>query len=141
MEEIGQRQFNEFVEDRLKSVSNKPLSDIVSSIKLALYSIPQAKQRSRSKEQVACLKTNCTLFSRLYIACQARQSNLDSFFEHENQASISDMDQLLQGPKSDLMECLTNFSQSASIHPGIDAKVLDRAAVVHNGQARGLSNI
>ena len=29
------------------------------------------------------------------------------------------------------MECLTNSSQSASIHPGIDAKVLDMAAIVH----------
>ncbi len=78
VEEIGQRQFSEFVENRLKSASNKPLSDIVSSIKLALYSIPQAKQRSSSKEQGASLQTNCTLFYRLYIACQARQSNLDS---------------------------------------------------------------
>ena len=102
MEHIGQRQFSEFVEDRLKSASNKPLSDIVSKNKLALFSTHQAKQRSRSKEQVASLKTNCTLFSRLYIACQA------SFFEHENQAcppSISDMGQLRQGSKSDLMEC------------------------------------
>ena len=50
----------------------------------------------------------CILFSRLCIACQARQSNLDSFFEHENQActqSISDMGQLRQGSNSDLMEC------------------------------------
>ena len=134
VEEIRQRHFSEFVEDRLESASNKPLSDIVSQIKLALFSIPQAKQRSRSKEQVASLKTNCTLFSRLYIACQARKSNLDSFFEHENQAchpSISDMGQLLHGSKSGLMECLTNSSQSASIHPWMDAKVLDRAAIVH----------
>ncbi len=118
VEEIGQRQFSEFVEDRLKSASNKPLSDIVSTIKLALYSIPQAKQRSRSKEQVASLKTNCTLFSRLYIACQARQSNLDSFFEHENQAcppSVVDMGQLLQGSKSDPMECRTPHNQQIFI--------------------------
>ena len=39
VEEIGQRQFSEFVEDRLKSASNQPLSDIVSNIKLALFSI------------------------------------------------------------------------------------------------------
>ena len=38
VEEIGQRQFSEFVEDRLKSASNKPLSDIVSIITLALSS-------------------------------------------------------------------------------------------------------
>ena len=87
VEEMGQRQFSESVEDRLKIASNKPLSDIVSKNKLALFSTPQTKQRSRSKEQVvASLKTNCTLFSRFYIACQARQINLDSFFEHENQA-------------------------------------------------------
>ena len=134
VEHIGQRQVSEFVEDRLKSASNKPLSDIVSKNKLVLFITPQAKQRSRSKEQFASLKTNCTLFYRLYIACQARQSNLDSFFEHENQAcppSISDMGQLRQGSKSDLMECLTKSSQPASVHPGIDAKVLDGAAIVH----------
>ena len=72
VEEIGQRQYSEFVGDRLKNASNKPLSDIVSKIKLALFSIAQAKQRSRSKEQLASLKTNCTIFCRLDIACQAR---------------------------------------------------------------------
>ena len=95
----------------------------MSKNKLAQFSTPQAKQRSRSKEQAASLKTNCTLFSRLNIACQARQCNLDSFFEHENQAcppSISDMGQLRQGSRSDLMECLTKSSQPASIHLGID---------------------
>ena len=107
----------------------------MSKNKLALVSTPQAKQRSRSKEQVASLKTYCTLFSRLYMACQARQCNRDSFFEHENQAcppSISDMGQLRQGSKSDLMECRTKSPQPASIHLGIDAKVLDGAAIVHN---------
>ena len=77
IEESSQRQFSEFVEDTMKRASKKPLSGIVSKIKLALFSIPQAK------EQVASLKTKCTLFC---IACQARQSNLDSFFQHENQA-------------------------------------------------------
>ena len=105
----------------------------MSNIKLALFSIHQAKQSSRSKEQVTSLKTNCTLFSRLNIACQARQSNIDSLFEHENQAcppSISGMGQLLHGSKSDLMECLTNSSQSASVHLGMDVNVLDRAVIV-----------
>ena len=37
------------------------------------------------------------------------------------------------------MECLTNSSQPASIHLGIDAKALDGAAIVHNGQAWSLS--
>ena len=106
----------------------------MSNIKLALSSTPQANQRSRSKEQVASLKTNCTLFSRPYIVCQARQCNLDSFFEHGNQGcppSISDMGQLRHGSKSDLMECLTKSSQPANIHLVIDDKALDGAAIVH----------
>ena len=130
VEEIGQRQFSESVEDRLNIASNKPLSDIVSKNKLALFSTPQTKQRSRSKEQVAYLKTNCTLFSRFYIACQARQSNLDRFIGHEN-PSFCDMGQLRQGSKTDLMECLTKSSQPESIHLRIDVKVLDGAAIMH----------
>ena len=106
----------------------------MSNNKLALFSTPQAQQRPRSKEQVASLKTNCTLFSGLYIARQARQCNLDSFFEHENQAcppSISDIGQLRHGSKLDLMECLTKSSQPACIHLGIDANALDGAEIVH----------
>ena len=49
----------------------------------ALFSTPRAKQRSRSSEKVASLKTNCIIFYLLYIACLARQSNIDSFFAHE----------------------------------------------------------
>ena len=97
----------------------------MSKNKLALFSTPQAKQRSTSKEQVAYLKTNCTILSRPYIGCQARQWNLDSFFEHKNRAcppSISDMGQLRQRSKSNLMECLTKSSQPATIHLGIGAK-------------------
>ena len=69
------------------------------------------------------------------------------FLERENQVclpSISDMGQLQQGSKSDLMECLTKSSQPASIHPGIDAKVLEGAVIVHMvrpGDCRHLRSI
>ena len=108
----------------------------MSNNKLALFSTPQAKQRSRSNEQVACLKTNCTILSRHYIGCQARQWNLDSIFEHENHAcppSISDMGQLRQRSNSDLMECLTKSAQPATIHLWIGANALDGAAIVRAG--------
>ena len=81
------------------------------------------------------LSLDKTLFSRLYIACQVRQSNLDSLFEHENQAcppSISDMGQLPHGSRSDLMECLV--LTTSKYYPGIETKVLDGDAIVHNGQ-------
>ena len=51
VEGIGQRQFSECVADRLNIASNKLLSDIVSKNILALFSTPQTKQRSRSKDK------------------------------------------------------------------------------------------
>ena len=134
IEDIGKRQYDRYVEERLQSLSNKPLSDIISKNKLPLFSTPHAKQQSKSKAKFASLKTNCTLFARLYIACQARQGDIDNFFEHENQAcppSISDMGQLRQGSKSDLLECLANCSPSSQNMSEVDAKVFDGAAIVH----------
>ena len=114
----------------------------MSKNKLALFSTPQAKQRSRSKEQVASLKTNCTLFfSRLYIACQARQCNLDSFFEHENQAG---MGQLRQGSKSDLIGMSSKVLTTSKYSSWDRSKVLDGAAIVHRvrpGACRHLRSI
>ena len=43
--------------------------------------------------------------------------------------------------KSDLMECLTKSSQPANIHPGLDAEVLDGAAIVHMVRPGAFSNI
>jgi hypothetical protein len=133
-EDIGKRQYANYTKERLQGASNKPLSDILSKNKLPLFSAPHTKQQSKSKEQLTSLKTNCALFSRLYIACQARQGNLDSFFQHENQAcppSISDMGQLRQGSKSDLLDVLGKCSPASHNSPDVDAKVLDGAAVIH----------
>ena len=56
------------------------------------------------------LKSDCALFSRLYIACQTRDGDLDEFFEHENQKcppSLSRHGRLrLPGSKSDLLHCI-----------------------------------
>ena len=119
----------------------------MSKNKLALFSTPQAKQRSRSKGQAASLKTNYTLFSRLYTACKARQCNLDSFFEHENQAcppSISDMGQLRQGSKSDLIGMSSKVLTTSKYSSWGRSKVLDGAAIVYRvrpGACRHLRSI
>ena len=109
VEKICLRHLSDLIEETLKSASNRPLSDIAAKNKLALFSSPHAKQTPRSSEEVAFLKKkNCIVFFLLHITCQARQTNLASFFEHENQAcppSFSDMGQLRQGSKSYLMEC------------------------------------
>ena len=52
------------------------------------FSRPPVKTQSKQKDQVAPLKSDCGLFSRLYISCQTRHWNLDEFFSHENHAAL-----------------------------------------------------
>lgn len=51
--------------------------------KLQLFSTKKGTQKKMS--QVATMKADCMLFSRLCIACQTRESNLENFCQHENQ--------------------------------------------------------
>ncbi len=80
------------------------------------------------------MKSNCHLFSRLYIACQVRDGNLDKFFQHENQAcppSLSQQGKLRQCQKSQLLECLEKSAESHSEAPIQQVTILDGAAIVN----------
>ena len=56
------------------------------------------------------VKSNVALFSRLFIACQLRESDLETFFQHENQAfppSLSENGHLRPAmSKSDITACI-----------------------------------
>lgn len=39
----------------------------------------------KDKAKITVLKEDCALFSRLYIACQNREGNLEDFFKFKNQ--------------------------------------------------------
>ena len=96
-----------FVDKRL-STSKKPVTDVIPKNKLPLFSHPPAKSFSKQMH-VAALKNDCGLFSRLCIACQTRDGDLDRFFSHENQAvppSLSVGGKLRIGTKADLLHCL-----------------------------------
>ena len=70
----------------------------------------KCKPQSNVKSTVAALRNDCSLFSRLYIACQSRDGNLEQFFTHENQAwpsALSKFGELRSGTKSTLISCLT----------------------------------
>ena len=63
------------------------------------------------------LKNDCSLFSRLYIACQAREGNLEEFLRHENQPfppSLSVSGKLRHGKKSELIDFLQTALQHTS---------------------------
>ena len=75
------------------------------------------------------------LFSRLFISCQARESDLDDFFSHENQAappSLSFMGKLgSEKNKSDILRYILPVSPvTVNKSPTLDAKILDGAVAV-----------
>ena len=82
------------------------------------------------------MKRDCHLFSRLYIAYQARETDLEQFFAHENQPeppSLSSLGRIRLGKKSDLLDCIEKVSSSVSgdMYPEITAHVIDGVAIVN----------
>jgi hypothetical protein len=146
IEKLGQDEYNNFVNQRLisKSVS---IHEPIKRHNLPLFRKNPTREKSRTQQQLSSLKNDCSLFSRLYVACQIRDGDLDKFFEHENQSwppSLSAMGNLNHGTKSDLVECLESLVTSkASINrPNAEVIVLDGAAVVnmlHPGAAKTFS--
>lgn len=131
-ETLGEEQYLKFVEERLVK-PKKPITDVIPKNKLALFSRPPAKCPSKQKMQVAALKNDCNLFSRLYVSCQTRDGDLDKFFTHENQAappSLSVGGKIRLGTKADLLHCLELEEKQSANTPVVDVKLLDGAAIV-----------
>ncbi|KAJ8888479.1 hypothetical protein PR048_007970 [Dryococelus australis] len=91
---------------------------------------------SKEKVQKLSLKTDCALFSRLHIACQEREGNLDEFFRHENQPyppSLCEYGFPRACNKADLIKALHNHIPTLlpPSEPSVDAKIFDGATVIH----------
>jgi len=76
---IGQEQYNTFVEERFEK-RTKEVTSVISKNKLPLLKNPLEQKSDKKKVEVAALKDDCALFSRLYIACQSREGKLQEFF-------------------------------------------------------------
>ena len=85
IEELGKSQFDTYISERLVN-HTFPLSEPIKKNKLPLFSSPPPKTLSKTKQQLSSVKSDCALFSRLYISCQTREGNLEDFFRHEYQA-------------------------------------------------------
>ena len=68
-EEIGKKQYKTFVADRLQE-RTVPLTEPIKKNKLPLFSRSSPREKSKTSLQVTSLKSDCSLFSRLYIASQ-----------------------------------------------------------------------
>lgn len=79
IEDLGVKQCDTctFISDRLMQ-RTKPLDDPISRHKLS-FETPSMKTISKAQQQLSYMKSDCSLFSRLFIACQSRNANLDEF--------------------------------------------------------------
>ena len=82
-EETGQQQYEDFM-TRWLIEKSLPFSEPIKKNKLSLFSRPPPRVKSKASLQVFSLKSGVALFSRLYIACQSRDDNLEDYFLHEN---------------------------------------------------------
>ena len=108
-----------------------PITDTLQWCNLPLFGSPEKRQSSKTSNQVANLNSACRLFSRLHIACQAREVNLEELFKHENSSSLlalSCNEKMRTGQKSDLITCIE--VNTAFERPSLEA-VLDGAAIVN----------
>ena len=88
---------------------------------------------SKQKAQLAALKSDCGLFSKLYISCQTREGDMDNFFSHENQTAptaLSTGGKMRFGVKADILRCLESNLLENNSAPVAQAIILDGAAVV-----------
>ena len=122
--------FEEYVNQKLQNCTT-PITDTVRKNKIPLFGAISEKTPSKLKNTIETLKSDCQLFSRLFIGCQSRDGNLDDFFSHENQSnppSLSCMGKLRQGNESDLSFINTHDTLEK---PKVQVKIVDGAALVN----------
>ena len=127
----GQSQYDQFVEERLVKCS-KAITDTIHLNKLPLFGTTEKSASNKTRNQISALKNDCNLFARLYIACQAREGNLQECFKHENHASLPSLScagKMRSGQKSDLVQVLE--ASTTVERPDVDVKVFDAAAIVN----------
>ena len=138
----GSRQpFTEHSEDLLsldtKDIADPSVVQIMRQIKMTgkdMYK-PTAKTATKRKSKISLLKNDCSLFSRLYLSCQARGGNVQDFFKHENQRfplSLSQNGNIRLGTKSELLtKCLEPLPVVTDESPSAEVVIIDGAALVN----------
>ena len=133
IETIGEKLQSEYVEQR-QVKSTTAISHPLSKQHIPLFSKRGTKVRSRSHLEVADLKVNRDLMSRVCVSCQSRAINLDDLFMHEHlpyRQSLSDHRNVRANNKSDPEACLDDFTTTVSDPPAVNTIILDGAAVVN----------
>ena len=83
IEERGRAQYDKFVQDVIKERTVSIHSPIKKNA-FPLFQRQGSRSTSKAAKKLSVLKSDCTLFSRLYIANQHRNGDLDEFFKCDN---------------------------------------------------------
>ena len=113
IQKTGQDQYETFMTQRVVDRTSA-VTEPIRKNNLPLFSCPPQTSPSKNKQLVSSLKSDCALFSRMYIACQTREGDLENFFRHENHAyppALSLHGKLRLGTKADLTGCLEKHCQ------------------------------
>ena len=132
-EDLGKAQYKAFVQER---INGNAIAFIHSTQKyrLPLFNSSLGKVPASTASEVSNRQNDVRLFSRMYISCQARNSDMDAFFSHENHAwppSLASNNNMHQTTKSDLMECLESLASQPNDVLEVNVKIVDGAALVH----------
>ena len=114
--------------------------DAITRNHIPLFCSANKFQGKRKPSQLATAKEDINLFSRMYVACQNRDGDMETFFSHENHAwppSLAENGIMrLAESKSAI---LTQFEPLAEPHllaPEVEVKVVDAAALVQSLDAK-----
>lgn len=106
----------------------------IDSLPVKILFIPQLQGTVCLKLKLLSMKKENHLYASLFIACQARSSDLTDFFQHENHSfppSISEYGKLRKTSKADFLQCLEQHSSNTFTAPSdITAKIVDGAVLV-----------
>ena len=90
---------------------------------------------SNSKQRIAISEADLRLYANLFVACQARNSDLDNFFAHKNHVylvSLSEYGKLRTfSAKSDFLQCLNDIVKPSLWPRNVEVKIIDAAAFVN----------
>ncbi|MPC94110.1 hypothetical protein E2C01_089262 [Portunus trituberculatus] len=79
---LGLTQYKAYVEERL-SKRNQSVDATIHRNNILLFTNQKHSEKSVEKQKNSELKSDRSLFSRLYIASQCRDPDLDTFFSHK----------------------------------------------------------
>ena len=132
IKDLGKSQYTKYVEDVITS-RTVSIHEVIKKNFLPLFK-RQSRKQTKVKDQISSLKSDCNLFSHLYIASKFRDGSLVEFFAHENHPwppSLSDHGKLrLPTKKSDLLSLIDSDTMTEP-PSSFDAKLMDGPAIVH----------